>query len=208
MTDAERVRMNDLALQIQREKSYQRFEELTRELFTLVAIKEHRFFEHQASPARVSDKGWKLLPAVANRLIKQLKGIDNVEIKIPNAEYRFNKIRIENSFTDHEGSLLAIQPGAHLEVKLEASASTFTKRQPTPRWSRSQHRRQQQNVNDVATVPVRSPSVRKEAQQRRMCLYCGKPISNKQLRPSRSAHASTLIWNAGRSTNRIPNKPN
>jgi hypothetical protein len=142
-------------------------------------MQEHRFFEHQASPARVSDKGWKLLPAVANRLIKQLNGVDKIEVKIRGAEDGFSEIRIENAFTDDQGSLLAIEPGTHLQVKLEAPASSFTRRRPNRAWTRSYHRRDR--PHDVTAIPMRSLSAREETRQQRTCLYCGEPIRNKQL---------------------------
>jgi hypothetical protein len=124
VTEAERHRMNDLCLQIKQEKNYQRFEKLTRELQALVAMKEHRFPEHQ--PSR-GGSGWKRLPAVAKRLIKplHLKVIEQVEIKISGAEELYSDIRIENSFTNDSGALLAIQEGAPLEVSLQAPVEHF-----------------------------------------------------------------------------------
>ena len=47
MTPEERVRMNALCLQIQQEKNYDTFEELSRQLRELVTRKEQRFPERR-----------------------------------------------------------------------------------------------------------------------------------------------------------------
>jgi len=135
MTAEERDRMNALCIQIQQEKTYQKFEELTRELHDVVASKERRFPEFNSLNADPAGKGWKQLPAVAKNILKPLypQEAERVEISIAEADELFREIRVENSFVDVEGNVLAIKAGAELNVRLETSAGNLiNKARDTP----------------------------------------------------------------------------
>lgn len=122
--------MNELCLQIQQEKDFHKYAELTRELSSLVAKKERRFPERRFSLPSVTDKGWKLMPAAITKVIPALDGVEKIEVMIPEADDLFREIRVQNSFVDRDGNVLGLQAGAQLDVKLEASASLLRK-QPT-----------------------------------------------------------------------------
>jgi hypothetical protein len=57
MTAEERDRLNALCIQIQQEKNYQKFEELTRELHDVDASKERRFPERKSPQRRSGRRG-------------------------------------------------------------------------------------------------------------------------------------------------------
>lgn len=135
MTAEERDRMNALCLQIQQETNYQEFEELTRELRDLVARKERRFPERKSLDAEPAGKGWKLMSAVAKHTLKPLnpQEAERVEISIAEADELFREIRVENSFVDAEGNVLAIKAGAELNIRLETRAGNLiNKARDTP----------------------------------------------------------------------------
>ena len=124
--------MNELCVEIQQEKDFHRYEELTRELGSLVEKKERRFPERRFSLPSVRDKGWKFMPAAVTKVIPEVGGIEKVEVRIPEADNLFQEIRVENSFVDRDGNVLAIQAGAQLDVRLEASTSSLLRKQPKP----------------------------------------------------------------------------
>jgi hypothetical protein len=122
--------MNELCVQIQSEKSYQRFEELMREVTALMSAKESRFPESKFAPAGTGQK------VIAATAIRSLKGFnsgdaDVVEIHLAGAEPLYSEIRIENSFTDDRGNLLTLQTPAPLDVKLQAPAHHFAIKPPS-----------------------------------------------------------------------------
>lgn len=121
--------MNALCAQIQQEKNYEKFEELTRELNILVGQKERRFPEHECLTP--SEKGWKLMSAIVTRAFGPTQGLNpgTVEIRIPEAADLFREIRFENRFIDARGQISAIRNGARLDVKLEADLRDLS---PTP----------------------------------------------------------------------------
>ena len=112
MTPEERERMNELCVEIQQEKNFHRYEELIRELSSLVEKKERRFPERQFSLPSVAGKGWKFMPAAVTKVIPTVGGVEKVEIQIPEADDLFREIRVENSFEDWQGNTLAIRAGA------------------------------------------------------------------------------------------------
>ena len=121
--------MNDLCVEIQNEKNYQKFEELTREVTALISAKQSRFPESKFAPVGT---GQKVLQATAVRTMKSLN-VDNaevIEIHIETAEPLYSEIRVENSFTDEHGNALALQPPARLHVKFQAPADQFAERTP------------------------------------------------------------------------------
>ena len=124
MTQEERTRMNDLCVQIQNEKNFERFDELMREVTALMSAKQSRFPESKLAPI---GSGQKVLNATAVRTIKGLgrDGSDLVEIHLADAEPLYSEIRVENSFIDERGNALTLQPPARLDVKLQAPAARF-----------------------------------------------------------------------------------
>lgn len=122
MTPEERTRMNELCVQIQNEKNYQKFEELMREVNALMAAKESRFPESKFAPAGV---GQKILHATATRTLKHPGQDDLVEIHLADAQALYSEIRVENSFIDDRGNTLALHPPAPLDVKLYAPLHRF-----------------------------------------------------------------------------------
>lgn len=122
MTPEEQERMNGLCAEIQKEKNYDRFEDLARELTDLVARKERRFPEHKFLIP--TPKGFKIMQAIANRVLDPLppKDIERVELTIGEADELFREIRIPNSFLDAEGAERLIKPGAPVELRLATPA--------------------------------------------------------------------------------------
>lgn len=131
MTPEERERMNALCAQIQQEKDYDRFEKLTQQLSQLISRKEQRFPEHKFLLPTLTNKGWKLMPAVVNKVLKHFHA-EMVEIAIPDADELFREIRVENLLTDAKGNMLALQPGTHLDVRLEADRNNLIPKAPNP----------------------------------------------------------------------------
>ncbi len=132
MTSEERDRMNALCLQIQQEKDYEKFEELTRQLEDLVARKQRRFPERKFLSPNPTGKAWKLMPARATKIIEsKYSGEEIIEISIPEAEDLFSEIRVQNSFVDAEGNLLAHKAGEFLDVRLEANAINLNRKPST-----------------------------------------------------------------------------
>jgi len=129
MTPEERARMNELCVEVQNERDYQRFEELMREVTALMSAKENRFPESKLAPAGM---GQKTLRATATRTLKTLhpREADIVEIRPEDAQPLYSEIRVENSFTDEWGNTLALHPPATIEVKLEAPADRFASKAP------------------------------------------------------------------------------
>lgn len=121
--------MNDLCVQIQNEKNYQKFAELMREVTALMSAKESRFPESKFAPAGT---GQKLLQATAVRTMKGLNSADSevVEIHLAGAEPLYSEIRVENSFTDDRGNVLALQTPAPVDLKLQAPSHRFALRSP------------------------------------------------------------------------------
>jgi hypothetical protein len=133
MTSEERDKMNALCLQIQQEKNYEKFEELTRQLNDLVDRKERRFPERRFLAPNPAGKAWKLMPARATKIIAPSRYRLNeiIEISIPEAEDLFSEIRVENSLVDAQGNTLALSTGDFLDVRLEANAANLS-RKPGP----------------------------------------------------------------------------
>ena len=126
MTPDERARMNELCAEIQQEKDYEKFEHLTQQLSALIGRKEQRFPEHKFMLPTLTNKGWKLMPAIVNKVLKPSAiGSEKIEISIPEAEDLFREIRVENVLTDAKGNMLALQQGAPLDVRLEANKETL-----------------------------------------------------------------------------------
>jgi hypothetical protein len=119
MTPQERARMNDLCTEIQNEKDYAKFEELTREVTALMSAKARRFPENKFSPA---GNGRKVLQATATRTVSVPGFAELVEIRLAEAQPLYGEIRVENSFTDSRGAVLALQPPAPIDVTLSAPA--------------------------------------------------------------------------------------
>ena len=122
--------MNALCVQIQEEKNFEKFEQLSRELIDLVATKQRRFAEGKFfQPSRMG-KGWKLMAAVARQVIppRYPHEVEKVEISISEAEDLFREVRFENSFLDAMGNELSIRAGAELDVRLETNTSSLVKK--------------------------------------------------------------------------------
>jgi hypothetical protein len=134
MTPDERRRMNALCVQIQEEKNFDRFEELTRELIDLVAAKQRRFSERKFFQPGPMGKGWRLMAAIARQVIppRYPHEVEKVEISISEAEDLFREVRFENSFRDAMGNELSIRAGAELDVRLETNTSSLMKKPSGP----------------------------------------------------------------------------
>ncbi|HKV78097.1 MAG TPA: hypothetical protein VJP02_08170 [Candidatus Sulfotelmatobacter sp.] len=119
--------MNALCLQIQQEKNYDAFEELTRQLHELVSRKEKRFPERRSSAPEPTAKAWKVMPAMVKNILPPLypQAVERVEVTIPEADDLFREIRVENSFVDAEGAVIGIKSGTRLDVRLEAAATNL-----------------------------------------------------------------------------------
>ena len=124
MTPEERERMNTLCLQIQQEKDYAKFEALSHELNDLVARKQRRFSERHSPLTSPSERAWKVMPAVAQQIIRPRYRDETelLEITIPEAEPLFREIRIGNSFVDSRGGVLSLTVGTRIDIRFEADA--------------------------------------------------------------------------------------
>lgn len=122
MTPEERERMNSLCIGLQEETDYNKYATLLRDLSELLARKEQRRFKQHPPLVLQRNKPWKTLSAVVNKIVKSVlpDQPDEVEISITGAEDLFREIRIENSFTNVDGRLIALTSGAHLDVTFEA----------------------------------------------------------------------------------------
>lgn len=74
------------------------------------------------------------MPAVVNKVLKQFSpsGMEKVEISILDADDLFREIRVENLLTDGKGNMLALQPGVHLDVRLEADRDSLNPKTRNP----------------------------------------------------------------------------
>lgn len=86
MTSDERKRMNELCVEIQEEKDFHKYEELTRDLSSLVAKKEPRFPDRRVSLPSVAGNGWKFMSAAVTKVIPTVGGVERIEVRIPEAE--------------------------------------------------------------------------------------------------------------------------
>jgi|SRR5579864_2229876 2'-5' RNA ligase len=122
MTPEERERMNSICIGIQEETDYNKYATLLGELSELIARKEQRRFKQHPTLVWQRNKPWKTVPAVVNKLVKSVLSDepDKVEISITGAQDLFREIRIENSFSNVDGRLIALTSGVHLDVTFEA----------------------------------------------------------------------------------------
>ena len=125
MTPEERERMNELCVQIQEEKNYDKFVTQLRELSDLIARKEQRRFNSQPRIVWQRTRPWMTVSAVVNKIIHTglARQPEKVEISIIPADYLFREIRIPNALTSPEGATVALKQGARLDVTFEAEAS-------------------------------------------------------------------------------------
>ena len=122
MTPEERERMNELCVQIQEEKNYDRFAVQLRELSDLLARKHKRRFTNQPQLLWHRNRPRTTVPAVVNKVIQTgiARQPEKAEISIAAADYLFREIRVENSLTSPTGNAVALKPGAHVDVTFEA----------------------------------------------------------------------------------------
>jgi hypothetical protein len=134
MTPEERERMNELCVNIQEEKDYEKFAAQLRELSDLIARKEQRRFNLYPRLVWHRDRPWKTVPAVVNKIIQTgiAREPEKAEISITPADYLFREIRIENALTSPQGERVALKAGAQLDVTFEAN-STDVKTLPSKR---------------------------------------------------------------------------
>ena len=132
MTPEERTQFDGLCKRIETEKNYATFEALLRELNSLLSKKERRL-EHANAivPGTFSGMGRKVMAAIAKRIIRASYAgqVEKVEVRIPEADELFSEIRVENSFRDDNGAVLAIRAGENLDVTLEAKPASFVKKE-------------------------------------------------------------------------------
>jgi len=130
MTPEEREQMNSLAILIQKEKNFQRFEALQRELIELIGRKERRFPQaRDISGVTRRMRPWKTLSGTVQKVFKSAfaNQAESVEISISEAEDLFREIRIENRFTDVDGQMVALKEGVPVDVTFEADSKDTLK---------------------------------------------------------------------------------
>jgi len=129
MTPEERERMNVLCAEIQLEKNYDQFAGQLRELSELISRKQQRRFQNHPKLIWPRTRPWKTVSAVVHKIIKT--GVDRqpekAEISIIPADYLFREIRIENTLTDPSGDVVALKPGARVDVTFEADLADTIK---------------------------------------------------------------------------------
>lgn len=134
MTPEERERMNELCIEIQEERNYEKFADQLRELTELIGRKQQqRRFTGRPPLISHRSRPWKTVPAVVNKVIKTgvARQPEKAELSITPADYLFREIRIENSLTGPDGETVALKQGARVEVTFEADAADTVKN-PTP----------------------------------------------------------------------------
>jgi hypothetical protein len=119
MTQQDRERLNLLCLRIPGETNVETLESLLQELTEIIARRQGSS-DGQSSQR---NRAWKVLPAVAQRIIKPAfsNQVERIEIGIHGAEDLFREIRIENTFTGGDGKPLAIAAGTALTATFEAN---------------------------------------------------------------------------------------
>jgi hypothetical protein len=130
MTPEERERMNELCVQIQEEKQYERFAAQLRELSDLLARKQQRRFNHHPQLVWQRNRPWTTVPGVVNKVIKTgiAREPEKAEISITPADYLFREIRIQNSLISPEGDTVALKQGARVDITLEADPGETTRK--------------------------------------------------------------------------------
>ena len=129
MTPEERERMNVLCSEIQQEKNYDNFAAQIHELSQLISRKEQRRFRDRPQLVWYRNRPWKTVAAVVHKIVKTgiARQPEKAEISITAADYLFREVRIENALTAPSGELVALKPGAHVDVTFEADpADTVT----------------------------------------------------------------------------------
>jgi hypothetical protein len=132
MTPEERERMNELCVEIQEEKNYEKFAAQLRELTELIGRKQQRRFTGRPPLISHRSRPWKTVPAVVNKVIKTgiARQPEKAELSIAPADYLFREIRIENSLTGPDGQTVALKQGAHVDVTFEADPADTIKTSP------------------------------------------------------------------------------
>ncbi len=130
MTSEERVRMNELCAAIQEEKEYEKFASILREMSELISRKEQRRFKDRPRLVWHRNRPFKTVPAVVNKVVPTgvARQPEKVEISITPADYLFREVRIENTLIHPDGDIVALKPGAKLEVTFEAEDADTVKR--------------------------------------------------------------------------------
>jgi hypothetical protein len=131
MTPDERERMNSLCIRIQEEKNHQRFEALLSELDGVIARKERRFAQGEGTHAwHRRTRPWKTVSGSVQKIGTSVyrNNAETVEITIPEAEDLYREIRIANTFTDVDGSPVALKQDARVDVTFEADSKDTVKK--------------------------------------------------------------------------------
>jgi hypothetical protein len=84
--------------------------------------------KHQADPG----KPMVTLPGVVEKVIPPLHPSqpEKAQITLEGAEDLYREIRVENTLQDKAGKAVALKPGAHVDVTIEADASETTPKKP------------------------------------------------------------------------------
>jgi hypothetical protein len=129
MTPEERERMNELCVEIQEEKNYDKFAAQLRELTELIGRKQQRRFNGRPPLISHRSRPWKTVPAVVNKIIKTglARQPEKAELSIAPADYLFREIRIENTLTGPAGETVALRQGARVDVTFEADPADTVK---------------------------------------------------------------------------------
>jgi len=130
MTPEERVRMNELCAAIQEEKDYGNFAGMLREMSELISRKEQRRFKDHPALVWNRNRPFKTVEATVNKIVPTgvARHPEKVEISITPADYLFREVRIENALMNPDGDIVALKPGAKIDVTFEADASDTVKR--------------------------------------------------------------------------------
>src|SRR3954471_9627238 len=128
MTPEERNRMNSLCIGIQEETDYKKFVAMLHEMSELIALKERRRFHQFPALVWQRNKPWKTVSAKVNKVVQPYTPGQSVrvEIALMEAEDLFREIRIENRFTDVDGTPMSLPMGTELEVTFEAETKRAT----------------------------------------------------------------------------------
>jgi hypothetical protein len=77
--------------------------------------------EEVSMPKSESEKPAVTLPGTVEKIIPaNIVGPEKVQISIEGAEDLYRELRVENTLQDEKGKEVALKPGAHVEVTVEA----------------------------------------------------------------------------------------
>jgi hypothetical protein len=87
----------------------------------LISAGEFSSPKENSMPKSEPEKPAVTLPGTVEKIIPaNIVGPEKAQISVEGAEHLYREIRIENTLQDEKGKEVALKPGAHVEVTVEA----------------------------------------------------------------------------------------